>query len=143
VSQVLRNVASRWLAKDPGEQGPFCLSIGTSFMQRSVETGMPWQEWLKGGGGTIEGYHRTGWQTVVQQLPRRLGGLRVRNRQERLVRATEAAAYLGVSLVTLRRMEKQGLLSPYRTLGGHRRYSIQMLEEYLEGSRRLPPAGEH
>jgi excisionase family DNA binding protein len=64
----------------------------------------------------------------------------VRNRQERLVRATEAAAYLGVSLVTLRRMEKQGLLLPYRTLGGHRRYSIQMLEEYLEGSRRLPSA---
>lgn len=62
----------------------------------------------------------------------------MRNRQERLVRAREAAAYLGVSLVTLRRMEKQGVLSPYRTPGGHRRYSIEMLEEYLESSRRSP-----
>jgi len=62
----------------------------------------------------------------------------VRNRQERLLRARDAAAYLGVSLVTLRRMEKQGVLAPYRTPGGHRRYSIEMLEEYLENSRRSP-----
>lgn len=61
----------------------------------------------------------------------------MRNRKERLLRATEAAEYLGVSLVTLRRMEKQGALSPYRTPGGHRRYSIEMLEEYLESSRRF------
>ena len=66
----------------------------------------------------------------------------MRNRQERLVRAREAAAYLGVSLVTLRRMEKQGVLSPYRTPGGHRRYSLEMLEEYLENSRRLPTVGK-
>lgn len=66
----------------------------------------------------------------------------MRNRQERLVRAREAAAYLGVSLVTLRRMEKQGVLSPYRTPGGHRRYSIEMLEDYLEGSRRIPTANK-
>ena len=62
----------------------------------------------------------------------------MRNRQERLVRARGAAAYLGVSLVTLRRMEKQGVLAPYRTPGGHRRYSLEMLEEYLESSRRSP-----
>jgi excisionase family DNA binding protein len=66
----------------------------------------------------------------------------VRNRQERLIRAREAAAYLGVSLVTLRRMEKQGVLSPYRTPGGHRRYSLEMLEEYLENSRRSPTEGK-
>jgi len=64
----------------------------------------------------------------------------VRNRKERLLRAKEAAEYLGVSLVTLRRMEKQGALSPYRTPGGHRRYSIEMLEEYLESSRRFSGA---
>jgi excisionase family DNA binding protein len=64
----------------------------------------------------------------------------VRNRTERLLRAKEAAEYLGVSLVTLRRMEKQGALSPYRTPGGHRRYSIEMLEEYLESSRRFSGA---
>lgn len=66
----------------------------------------------------------------------------MRNRQERLVRAREAAAYLGVSLVTLGRMEKQGVLAPYRTPGGHRRYSIEMLEDYLEGSRRIPTANK-
>lgn len=62
------------------------------------------------------------------------------NEQGRLLRAREAAAYLSVSLVTLRRMEKQGVLSPYRTPGGHRRYSHEMLDDYLESSRRLPIA---
>lgn len=62
------------------------------------------------------------------------------NQQGRLLRAREAAAYLSVSLVTLRRMEKQGVLSPYRTPGGHRRYSHEMLDDYLESSRRLPIA---
>lgn len=57
-----------------------------------------------------------------------------------LVRAKEAAEYLGISVLTLRRMEKVGVLSPYRTLGGHRRYSIEMLEEYLENSRQYSPA---
>ena len=56
-------------------------------------------------------------------------------RERRLLRAKEAAMYLGISVLTLRRMEKSGVLSPYRTLGGHRRYSIEMLEEYLENSR--------
>lgn len=56
-------------------------------------------------------------------------------REGRLLRAKEAARYLGISVATLRRMEKSGVLSPYRTLGGHRRYSIEMLEEYLENSR--------
>jgi excisionase family DNA binding protein len=60
----------------------------------------------------------------------------VRDRRGKLLRAKEAAEYLGVSLVTLRRMERQGALLPYRTPGGHRRYSVEMLEEYLEGSRR-------
>ncbi len=66
----------------------------------------------------------------------------MRNRKERLLRAKEAAEYLGVSLVTLRRMEKQGALSPYRTPGGHRRYSVEMLEEYLESSRRYSGAAQ-
>jgi excisionase family DNA binding protein len=64
----------------------------------------------------------------------------VRDRQRKLLRAKEAADYLGVSLVTLRRMEKQGALSPYRTPGGHRRYSLEMLEDYLESSRRFSGA---
>jgi putative resolvase len=52
--------------------------------------------------------------------------------------AKEAADYLRVSLFTLRKIEQQGLIVPYRTPGGHRRYSLEMLNEYLEGSRVRP-----
>ncbi len=52
-----------------------------------------------------------------------------------LLTAKEAAEYLHVSLFTLGRMEKEALLVPYRTPGGHRRYSLEMLDEYLEASR--------
>jgi len=59
----------------------------------------------------------------------------VKERNEGLLSAKEAARYLGISLATLARMEKRGDLSPYRTPGGHRRYSMEMLAEYLENSR--------
>ena len=52
-----------------------------------------------------------------------------------LVTARDAAEYLCVSIATLDRMEKQGELVPYRTLGGHRRYSLAKLNEWLEQSR--------
>jgi excisionase family DNA binding protein len=52
-----------------------------------------------------------------------------------LLTAKEAADYLRVSLFTLRKIEQQGLLVPYRTPGGHRRYSVDMLNDYLEKSR--------
>ena len=52
-----------------------------------------------------------------------------------ILTAREAADYLRVSLYTLRRMESAGDLIPYRTPGGHRRYSLKMLNEYLEKSR--------
>jgi excisionase family DNA binding protein len=58
--------------------------------------------------------------------------------KKKLMTAKEAAAYLRVSLFTLRKIEQQGSLVPYRTPGGHRRYSIDMLNKYLEKSR-LPP----
>jgi excisionase family DNA binding protein len=54
----------------------------------------------------------------------------------RLLTAKEAIAYLGISLNTLNRIEKRGLIQPFRTPGGHRRYDMQMLDEYLEASRR-------
>jgi len=53
-----------------------------------------------------------------------------------LLRAREAAMYLSVSLATLYRIEKDGKLMPFRTAGGHRRYSLAILNEYLEESRR-------
>lgn len=56
-----------------------------------------------------------------------------------LLTAKEAAAYLRISLFTLRKIEQQGLLIPYRTPGGHRRYSVDMLNDYLEKSRLSAP----
>jgi excisionase family DNA binding protein len=56
-----------------------------------------------------------------------------------LFTAKEAATYLRISLFTLRKIEQQGLIVPYRTPGGHRRYSVEMLNEYLEKSRIAPP----
>jgi len=54
-----------------------------------------------------------------------------------LMTAKEAARYLRVSMFTLSKIERQGGLVPYRTPGGHRRYSLRMLNQYLNGSRRL------
>ena len=59
---------------------------------------------------------------------------------KRLLTAREAADYLGISVATLNRMDKEGELVPFRTLGGHRRYSLTMLDEYLERSQRNPSA---
>lgn len=48
-----------------------------------------------------------------------------------LMTAREAADYLRVSLSTLRRMEQSGALTPLRTPGGHRRYTLAMLNDCL------------
>lgn len=53
-----------------------------------------------------------------------------------LLTAKEAARYLRVSMFTLSKIEREGGLIPYRTPGGHRRYSLRMLNEYLNKSRR-------
>ena len=57
---------------------------------------------------------------------------------DRLLTAREAAGYLHVSLLTLRKIEKTGELVPFRTPGGHRRYNNRILQDYLEQSRRAP-----
>jgi excisionase family DNA binding protein len=57
-----------------------------------------------------------------------------------ILTAKESAEYLRISPFTLRKIEKQGLIVPYRTPGGHRRYTVEMLNEYLEKSRVLPEA---
>lgn len=56
-----------------------------------------------------------------------------------LMTAKEAARYLRVSMFTLSKIEREGGLAPYRTPGGHRRYSLPMLNEYLDRSRGLIP----
>jgi excisionase family DNA binding protein len=58
--------------------------------------------------------------------------------EKRLMTAKEAAQYLRISLFTLRKIEQEGLIIPYRTPGGHRRYGLEMLNEYLEKSRIRP-----
>jgi excisionase family DNA binding protein len=57
------------------------------------------------------------------------------NERKVILTAREAADYLRISLFTLNRIERDGLLLPFRTPGGHRRYSLEMLNEYLEDNR--------
>ncbi|MCI0521593.1 MAG: excisionase family DNA-binding protein [Chloroflexi bacterium] len=54
-----------------------------------------------------------------------------------LLTAREAANYLRVSLSTLYRMEQTGLLVALRTPGGHRRYTLPMLNACLERARQM------
>lgn len=58
-----------------------------------------------------------------------------REPMDSLLTAKEAATFLHVSLNTLWRMERRNLITPYRTPGGHRRYSLEMLRTYLERTR--------
>ncbi len=51
-----------------------------------------------------------------------------------LLTAREAARYLRVSLSTLYRMEQHKQLTPMRTPGGHRRYTLKMLNACLASS---------
>src|SRR3989304_4632775 len=53
----------------------------------------------------------------------------------------EASEFFGVSTKTLRRWEEKGVLRPARTVGGHRRYSLEVLKRFKEskGTKRLKP----
>lgn len=57
--------------------------------------------------------------------------------KQTLLNAREAAVYLRVSMFTLSKIEREGGLVPFRTPGGHRRYSLKMLDEYLEQSAKV------
>ena len=52
---------------------------------------------------------------------------------EKLLSIKKAADFIGVEAATLRRWEKEGVLKPTRTKGGHRRYVISDLEKHVEG----------
>jgi excisionase family DNA binding protein/PAS domain S-box-containing protein len=54
---------------------------------------------------------------------------------KRLLSTKDACAYLGVSRMTLLEAEAKGLLDAERTVGGHRRYSHDALEEFLQHTR--------
>lgn len=47
----------------------------------------------------------------------------------------KAADYLGISLSTLYRLDKDGLLKPFMTPGGHRRFTKSDLDRYIEKSK--------
>lgn len=47
-----------------------------------------------------------------------------------LLVAVEAIQYLGISLYALKQAERRGDLQPFRTPGGYRRYSREMLDGY-------------
>ena len=64
----------------------------------------------------------------------------MRKQRTHLLKAREAAEYLGVSLAALNRIDKKRELIPYRTPRGHRRYGLAMLDEYLERNRGNPSA---
>jgi excisionase family DNA binding protein len=63
------------------------------------------------------------------------GGVKMAEERMNLLTAKEAARYLRVSMFTLSKIEREGGLVPYRTPGGHRRYSLRMLNRYLNNSR--------
>jgi DNA-binding transcriptional MerR regulator len=48
----------------------------------------------------------------------------------------EAARIIGVSVDSLRRWEKQGLITSERTAGGHRRYDVARLREEIERTKK-------
>ena len=50
----------------------------------------------------------------------------------------EAAAFLGVSPLTLRKWSNEGKVPVYRTPGGHRRYRLSDLQSSLEDMREKP-----
>ncbi|WP_217923419.1 MerR family transcriptional regulator [Miltoncostaea oceani] len=63
-----------------------------------------------------------------------------RDRGPRTLTASEAAALLGVSVATVRGWADQGRLPSHRTVGGHRRFELEQLREWLAG--RGAPAPE-
>ena len=52
-------------------------------------------------------------------------------RGERTLTASEAAALIGVSVATVRGWADQGQLPSHRTVGGHRRFELEELREWL------------
>jgi excisionase family DNA binding protein len=57
---------------------------------------------------------------------------------EELIPIGAAAEMLGVTVPTLRRWDRCGWLSPARTPGRHRRYSLAELKEVYRGMRHHP-----
>ena len=59
-----------------------------------------------------------------------------RKRERGLLTAKEAARYMKISQFTLDKIVRGDGIRPFRTPGGHRRFSLRMLNKYLNSSRR-------
>jgi predicted site-specific integrase-resolvase len=57
---------------------------------------------------------------------------------EKLLSLGKAAQFLGVSTASLRKWSDQGLVPVYRTVAGHRRYSLADLQQFVESMRESP-----
>jgi len=62
--------------------------------------------------------------------------------QENDLSIRQASEFLNVSTKTLRRWETKEILKPSRTLGGHRRYSFEVIKKFKEvkGVKRIRPS---
>ena len=60
---------------------------------------------------------------------------------EKVLNQKETIQFLHVSKSTLHRWDKDGTLVPFRTIGGHRRYLLSTLEEFI-GKREEEKTGE-
>ncbi len=68
---------------------------------------------------------------LVAELGRGAMGV-VYEAEDPLLNRAETLAFLGISDRTLYRYQDRGLLRPYRTAGGHRRFRRSDLEALLE-----------
>lgn len=57
--------------------------------------------------------------------------------EEKLLSVSNAAKLLGVSKSTVYRMEEQGILTPFKTPGGQRRFKVSDLQSYLQNSTKI------
>lgn len=57
--------------------------------------------------------------------------------KDKLLATKQASEFLGVSVSTLYRMEKNGVLNPSKTPGGHRRFNTLELEKYMSESKKI------
>ncbi len=57
--------------------------------------------------------------------------------EKTLYTTSEIAQFLGISISTIYRMEKQGLITSIKTPGGQRRFTQQTIEKYLKESKKI------
>lgn len=60
------------------------------------------------------------------------------SQKDRWMVVAEAAAYIGISPLTLRKWSNEGVIPVYRTPGGHRRYRQSDLDGVLQKLRGWP-----